>query len=208
MEQRPRMQNPTSWRKVIDAFDALSDRLYRGTKRLASALPAGILTGANAVGVRLGMGIGTLLGSLLILGALFSLQARFTSDSIQRLVALQDPKADAAYKMKITLMDTNLAVLSYLQDREERYLTRIDNGQREFNESYKLYMKMTQTPEEIAVGGKLGGDQAAWAREISRLVLLRDEQFEKTRRFLKGLDKMAGILNPAGWLNRPPGSQQ
>jgi signal transduction histidine kinase len=195
MEQHPGLKILPYWRKFTDAFARMSDRLYQGSRRFVSVIPVKISRQTNTVGIRLGIGIGTLLGSLLILGIFFSLQARFTSGNIQRLVTLQDPKADATYKMKITLMDMSFAVLNYLQDGEKLYLTRIAKDQLDFKKSYQLYMEMTQTREEKASGRKLEEEYAAWMRAINSLIRLRNEQNEKTQGFLKSLDRLAGLLN-------------
>src|SRR5208282_4433431 len=99
------------------------------------------------------------------------------------------------YKMKIDLMDASFAVLSYLQDRDTPYLTRITNDGMDFQQSYKLYMKMTQTSEERASAERLEKDYTVWMQGINDLIRLRDEQYEKTDSFLKDLDKLAVLLN-------------
>ncbi|HVE14394.1 MAG TPA: HAMP domain-containing protein, partial [Elusimicrobiota bacterium] len=135
------------------------------------------------VGARLGLGFGVLLGSLVCLGVFFALQARFINSSVEGLVLLQEPQADAADEMKIDLIGVRSAVLSYLESEKDSALERLAQRRADFDAAFREYLGVAPSREARALAKALNGTYEAWLQEAETMIYLKDSERREAKAY-------------------------
>ena len=104
----------------------------------------------NRIGVKVGLGMGLLLG-LFVVAALVSLfQARVVDGKVREITEVAEPTSAAAFEMEIHAISTGLGVLKYLQTGDAIHRQRVakdEAGFERFKSQYDLLAETTRAKE-------------------------------------------------------------
>jgi|GEM_PF-1512355 len=147
---------------------------------------------------KLGFGIGTLIGVLLIVFILYGLfsysQILFIKEDIESIIKVAKPISITGYEMEINAVEIGFSLLAYLLDNDPKHLEQIKKDKDDLKHFQKTYHELIQFKND-AVALKLNQYNADFIAQAYELIRIEDEQKHKIEVFIQKLNKIDDILD-------------
>ena len=158
------------------------------------------MVGFSAVGAAMLVGISGAVGSLMVQRMI---------RSVEELANVQEPLLQATLEMEINVQETSRAVLDYVRAQEVRFLDRIQDSERDFEQYRAQYESLASTQEEQRLGQRVATryrNFVAQGDEITRLAERRTEALAAFRTLVNELDELVDVEFQAGLDRSVPGA--
>ncbi len=142
------------------------------------------------IGLKLGVGIGTMVMLCVAIGLVSFLQSRVVSGKVRELTEIREPVNTAVHGMETSLEETALATLGFLSTGDTRFLESFQNARGEFEQSDRKY--------GAAAGPESGSRLQAGFTEFCTLaadqIELRNRQSRNMSSILRDVDDIEDLL--------------
>ena len=154
---------------------------------------------------KLGLGVGTLTGLLLVSGLVSYLQIHVVEERLVEVLEVDEPSSAAAYEMEINLIGTGFGLLGYLHDHDPLHLERIRDDAEDFARHLRQHRALLEQDkaEYMAVDfdrrnalvAELEQRYGRFAALANGLIAVEDEQTAKMRALLDALGRIDALLD-------------